>query len=299
MNNTLQLLPEVLAHIKGYDVRARLIVYGWLSGVHPSAFRGQSIEFSEHRPYVPGDDPRYIDWRATAKFDKYFLKMFEHEASTSIFIILDTSGSMNYTSSIMTKLEYSLTLAAAIAYLGIIQGDRVSLIYPGATSGVYSVPPGGGYQHYLQIVQQMENLGPAGSMDFISFVEEACHLITRTSLVFIFSDFLDCYNKNLKLFLTMKTKNVDLRILHVLDRSEWNFPFRGYLIFKGLEEEKEIEVDATRLRNRYQELMRKFSGFVEDESTRAGGLYHRILTDQSFEAVLNEICSIQKIRRRV
>src|SRR5438034_8201539 len=123
------LRPEVIRQVARLDLRAKFIVEGFLAGLHASPYHGFSVEFSEHRKYVPGDDPKDIDWNVYAKTDKYYIKKFRAETNLSGYLVMDLSASMNYTyRQELTKFEYAICIAAALGYLMIHQQDPVGLV---------------------------------------------------------------------------------------------------------------------------------------------------------------------------
>src|SRR5215471_16649456 len=124
--------PLVLAKIATMSLRARHVVEGLLSGLHDSPYRGYSVEFAEHREYVPGDEIRHIDWKAYGKFDRYFIKEYEEETNLRAYLLVDASASMDYGSECLSKFDYSCYLAASLAYLMLRQGDNVGLVTFGA-----------------------------------------------------------------------------------------------------------------------------------------------------------------------
>ena len=123
------LKPELASQIKRLDLRAQLVVKGFLQGLHASPFHGFSVEFSEHRRYSHGDDPKDIDWLAYAKTDRYYVKKFESETNLTGYIMMDTSRSMAYTyRQQLTKIDYCICLAAALSYLMLMQQDPIGLV---------------------------------------------------------------------------------------------------------------------------------------------------------------------------
>ncbi|MGD0900014.1 MAG: DUF58 domain-containing protein, partial [Thermoguttaceae bacterium] len=153
--------PEILARLEGLQLRARLIVEGYVSGVHRSPFHGFSIEFAEHREYTPGDDLRYLDWKALGRTDKYYLKQFEEETNLICNLLLDTSESMCYQSAAapMSKLEYAKCAAAALAYLILHQQDSVGLVtFDREIRGL--VRPSSNPSHMKEMLYVMENSAP-------------------------------------------------------------------------------------------------------------------------------------------
>ena len=136
------LKPEVIQTVRRLDLRARFIVEGFLSGLHASPLHGFSVEFSEHRRYSQGDDPKDIDWLVYAKTDRYYIKKYEAETNLTGYLVLDLSESMGYTHrQSLNKFDYSVSVAAALAYLMIGQQDPVGVAtFDTAPAGV-TCPP--------------------------------------------------------------------------------------------------------------------------------------------------------------
>lgn len=284
-------LPEVLAKVKGLEVRTKIIVYGVLSGIHKSAFKGQSLEFSEHRPYTPGDDPRYIDWKAYGKFDRYFLKQFEHSSSVDVFLIIDTSNSMDFGNSPMTKLEYSKTLSASIAYLMLSQGDRIGLIYPGYDGEKMLVKPSSGMGHFNSIVNILEGIDASGSLNFGRFLQDVLEVIKKNSIVLLFSDFLDDERDITGALKTLGEMKTDTRLFHIFDRKEVDFPFSGEIIFRGLEKEGEISVNARKVKKVYMEKIKDFENNLRETCISLGFSYTKVVTYESFVKIIYSMLS--------
>lgn len=282
-------LPEVLSKIKSLEIRARIIVFGFLSGIHESFLKGQSLEFSEHRLYSPGDDPRYIDWKAYGRSDKYYLKQFEHYSSVDAYFLLDSSNSMNFGSHSMTKLEYAVTLCSSLMYLFLAQGDRVGIFLPQREKKMRFVKPSRGFSHFESIINLLEGIEPAGELSFSEFVEDAVEKIRRRSFVFIISDLLDDTDKWKRSFQLLKGKKSDLRVLHIVDPVELEFPFSGEIIFKGFESEGECEANARKVKNRYMERMNSFLNFLSEMCTSSGGIFKTVRTDAPFTHVIYDI----------
>ncbi len=153
--------PLVLAKIATMSLRARHVVEGLLSGLHDSPYRGYSVEFAEHREYVPGDEIRHIDWKAYGKFDRYFIKEYEEETNLRAYLLVDASASMDYGSEGLSKFDYSCYLAASLAYLMLRQGDNVGLVTFGAQVQRY-IPPRNGVQHMHALASHLEATRPQG-----------------------------------------------------------------------------------------------------------------------------------------
>src|SRR5665647_2599973 len=184
------LKPEVIRQIKRLDLRAQFIVKGFLHGLHASPFHGFSVEFSEHRKYTPGDDPKDIDWLVYAKTDKYYVKKFEAETNITGYLVMDLSRSMAYTyRQEMTKFDYSICLAAALCYLMIHQQDPVGLL-TFDTRIRQSLRPKTRRSHLGDVLSMLANLKPAGETDIARSLIQVAAMLRHASLVMVFSDLL-------------------------------------------------------------------------------------------------------------
>src|ERR1700680_4642013 len=184
------LRPEVIRQVARLDLRAKFIVEGFLAGLHASPFHGFSVEFSEHRKYVPGDDLKDLDWNIYAKTDKYYLKKFEAETNLTGYLVMDLSASMAYTyRQELTKFEYAICLAAALGYLMIHQQDPVGLV-PFDTHIRTSLPPRSKRQQLGTILAVLANLKPAGRTDVALCLHQLAVMIRSKSLLILFSDLM-------------------------------------------------------------------------------------------------------------
>ncbi|MGW8256552.1 MAG: DUF58 domain-containing protein, partial [Thermoguttaceae bacterium] len=184
------LKPEVINQIKRLDLRAQFIVKGFLQGLHSSPFHGFSVEFSEHRKYTHGDDPKDIDWLVYAKTDKYYVKKFEAETNITGYLVMDLSRSMGYTyRQQLTKFEYGISLAAALCYLMIHQQDPVGLMTFDRKIR-HSLRPQARRSHLGDVLSLLTNLRPQGETDVAQSLIQVCAMLRRASLVMIFSDLL-------------------------------------------------------------------------------------------------------------
>src|SRR5467141_3212138 len=184
------LRPEVIRQVARLDLRAKFIVEGFLSGLHHSPFHGFSVEFSEHRKYVPGDDLKDLDWNVFAKTDKYYLKKFQAETNVTGYLAMDLSASMGYTfRQELTKFDYGICLAAALGYLMIHQQDPVGLV-TFDTQIRASLPPRSKRTQLGNILSLLANLKPAGTTDLAASLHQLATMIRSKSLVMVFSDLL-------------------------------------------------------------------------------------------------------------
>src|SRR3974390_248574 len=179
------LRPDVIRKVARLDLRARFIIEGFLAGLHASPFQGFSVEFSEHRKYVPGDDLKDLDWNVFAKTDKYYLKKFQAETNVTGYLVMDLSASMAYTyRQQLTKFEYGICLAAALGYLMIHQQDPVGLI-TFDTAIRTSLPPRSKRAHLGTILSVLANLKQAGETDVPAALHQLARMIRSKSLVMV------------------------------------------------------------------------------------------------------------------
>ncbi|MGO8690537.1 MAG: DUF58 domain-containing protein, partial [Thermoguttaceae bacterium] len=221
------LKPEVIRQIKRLDLRAQFIVRGFLHGLHASPFHGFSVEFSEHRKYTPGDDPKDIDWLIYAKTDKYYIKKFEAETNITGYMMMDLSRSMGYTyQQELTKFDYSICLAAALCYLMIHQQDPVGLI-TFDTKIRSCLRPQARRGHLGDMLSLLANLKPDGETDIAQSIVQVAAMLRHASLVMIFSDLLGEPTPILEALYRLRHGGHDVILFHVLDEAEVNFPFDG------------------------------------------------------------------------
>src|SRR5437588_187116 len=184
------LRPDVIRQVARLDLRAKFIVEGFLSGLHASPFQGFSVEFSEHRKYVPGDDLKDLDWTVYAKTDKYYLKKFQAETNVTGYLVMDLSASMAYTyRQELTKFDYAICLAAALGYLMIHQQDPVGLV-TFDTQIRASLPPRSKRTHLGTMLSILANLKPSGETDVAACLHQLASMIRGKCLIMVFSDLL-------------------------------------------------------------------------------------------------------------
>ncbi len=171
-------------------LRARAVVEGVLAGLHQSPHQGQSVEFAEHKEYAPGDDIRHIDWKAYGKFDRYYIKRFEHETNLRAFLVVDASASMGYRSGALSKLDVAKTLAAALAYLLVRQQDAAGLSISAGGQFAY-IPPRASAGHLNTLLETLEKLEPKGATDLYGAADHLAERAPRRSFVAVFTDLLD------------------------------------------------------------------------------------------------------------
>lgn len=251
--------PAVLAKISGLELRARLIVEGFLSGMHHSPRHGISIEFADHRAYTQGDDIRHIDWKVFGKTDKYYIKEYEQETNLNVMLVVDTSDSMNYRSAAasMTKYEYATSMAAAIAYLTIQQQDAVGLTLFDEHLNSF-IQPSNNTQHWKTLVHELATgTGPAKT-SVGRVLSELAERLNRRMLLILISDLFDDVDVILKGFKHLRYRHHELIVWNVWDRAELALPFDKPTMFDGLESTGRLLADPRSLRARYLEEVERF-----------------------------------------
>ena len=280
--------PQVLARLEGLQLRARLIVEGYVSGVHRSPYHGFSIEFAEHREYAPGDDLRYLDWKVYGRTDKFYLKQFEEETNLVCSLLLDTSESMRYQSDAapMSKLEYARCAAAALAYLILQQQDSVGLVTFDREIRAL-VRASSNPSHLRQLLEVMQETVPERKTATGPIFHDLAERFKKRGIVVILSDLFDDVDSMMAGLKHFRHRRHEVVLFHVLDPAELEFPFQQTTLFRGLEQLPNVLVEPRALRKAY---LQQFDGFLR--RIKRGCRMHRIdyvlmRTDQPLDVALS------------
>ncbi|MEK6643919.1 MAG: DUF58 domain-containing protein [Planctomycetota bacterium] len=257
MHTTLQdfrkyLEPAVLARVTGLDLRARLLVQGFISGLHRSELHGFSVEFAEHRKYSQGDDLRHLDWKVYGRTDKHYIKEYEQETNLKLLLAVDCSESMRYQSrgSVFSKRDYATTTAAALAYLALHQADAVAL----ATFDTRLHRTGRATNNPAQwkhVVQDLEKADGHGRTAFRTVFDELAETLHDRHLIVIMSDFLGPTDQIISGIKHLRHRRHEPIVLQVLDHAELTFPFDRPIEFEGLEGAGTLVTNPRLMRERY------------------------------------------------
>jgi len=267
------------------ELRARRPVEGFYSGIHKSPYHGFNVEFAEYREYAPGDDPRHLDWRLFARSDRFFVKQFEAETNLSCYLLLDSSGSMDFTSNTTTRLDYGASLAAALALLMLRQGDQVGLV-TFDTAVRHFIPPRGNPQHFSVIRDALEHLKPGRDTDVAAVLHGIAERVRRRSLVIVISDFFDDVERMMRGLQHFRHRRHEVIVFHVLDEAELDFPFDRVTRFEALERSQEIVADPRVVGEGYRAAFRRYLGEFRRGCTEKGIDYERVLTREPFDRCL-------------
>lgn len=250
--------PQVVSRLGTMELRARLVVEGFITGMHRSPYHGFSVEFAEHRPYMPGDEIRHIDWKIYGKTDRYYIKQYEEETNLKAYVVLDTSRSMGFASEgRITKLAYASYLAAALAYLMIRQQDAVGLA--GFDESVHTFLPPHATRSYLrQILITLDRVSPARSTGAGKSLHQIADRIRRRGLVVILSDLLDEPDQVMTALKHFRHKKNEVLVMHVLDPLERTFAFPADAVFQDVETGERLATQPWQLRKSYGTAMQAF-----------------------------------------
>ncbi len=246
--------PAVLARIDNLELLARTVVDGFLSGLHRSPYLGFSIDFAEHRPYMPGDDLRRVDWKLFARTDRHYVKLFEAETNANFAVVLDVSGSMAYGSHGVTKMDYARYLAASLAFFSHRQRDRVGLITFRERIVEYVPPSMKHMETVLHVVDRARAEGPGSLAGPLLTVAER---LGRRGILALVSDLYREPDEVLDAVGLLRARGHDVLVFHVLDPAERLFPFEDPSGFEDLETGEQIPVIPRRLREAYVGLVRE------------------------------------------
>ena len=279
--------PATLARISGLIVRARMIVEGSITGLHRSPFHGSSVEFAEHREYVPGDDIRHIDWKVFGRSDRFYIKQFEEETNLRVQLVMDASESMNYGSGAMTKLEYARTLAAALAYLILGQQDAVgALVFDDKIRA--DAPISQSRSHLQDLVSVRSQESGKDTTDIGEVLGRVSDRLKRRCLIVLMTDLFDEPEGILHGLRRLRHAGHDVLVLHVMDPDELEFPFTRMTMFEGLEGMQDQLADPEAVREAYLAEVREFTRTIRRDFRNSGIQYQLADCSRSFDQVLRE-----------
>lgn len=289
--------PSALSRLAGMEIAARLVVEGFISGMHKSPYQGFSVEFVEHRQYMPGDEIRYIDWKVYGKSDRYYIKKFEEETNLRSYLVLDTSGSMGFksdkSSNSITKLEYGCYLAASLTYLMLKQRDSVGLVTFDDRLKTY-IPPRNGLSHLHVIISELEKSLPGKETNISTTFNELAQRIIRRGLVIIISDLLDDPEQVLQSLKHFRHKKHEVIVFHILDPAELMFPFDGSIMFKDMETQRQLSVEADLLKAEYLRKMKQLINEYKSVCNASSIDYVQMDTSVPFDYALSVYLSKRK-----
>ena len=275
----------VLSRLAGFPLFARRPMMGSVSGRHPSPHRGSSVEFAEYRKYVPGDDLRRLDWRAYGRSDRFFVKEFEADTNLRCCLVLDTSGSMDFGTVGISKIEYARRIAGAIGHLALQQGDAVGLTCV-ANGIVRNIPPRRNPSHLMSVFDILEQAKPQNETRLDAVLHELAETIRQRALIIILSDLFVEPEPLRSCFQHLRFRRHDVAVFHLLDPQEVKFDFRRPMRFLDMEGGPAIFAEPNEIAERYHKALKDYLAQLQQVVNESAVDYHRVSIDESYEQVL-------------
>ncbi|MGY8733485.1 MAG: DUF58 domain-containing protein [Pirellulales bacterium] len=282
--------PEAIRRIARLDLRARHIVEGFLSGMHRSPHFGQSVEFLQHREYVPGDDLRHVDWKVWARQDRLVVKQFEEDTNLRCTMVVDVSHSMQYGNGALNKFEYAATIAASLSYLVLQQQDAVGCI-TFAEKIRMRVPIRSKRNHIHSVIDSLDTQSPSDKTDMYAVMREIAETVPRRGMIMLISDLLGDIEGTIKGLKLLRQRGHDVLVFHVLDDDELDFEFNGAMRFDGLESDDFLNCNPRALREGYLTALNEFLTNIRRQCASNAVDYALIRTSDPLDAALAKYLS--------
>jgi len=290
--------PRTLASVEGLDLQARLLVEGYVAGMHPSPYHGFSVEFAEHREYVPGDDVRHVDWKVWSKTDKLYLKQYEEETNLLLYLLLDTSESMSYQADDrVSKFKYAQLVVAALAYMVLQQQDSVGLALFDDAVRRY-LKPAGQPSHLKEVIHLLDVTPARDKSDLGAVLHDLSERFKRRGIVAIFSDLLDDPTKVLAGLKHFRHRRHEVVVFHVLDPDEVDFPFRDPTLFQGMEGIPDVAADPVAIGAAYRKEVADYLDALKKGCRMIDIDYVPLRTDQPLDVALSAYLAARASRKR-
>src|SRR4051794_33406312 len=289
--------PAALMRIKSMQLRARVVVEGFLSGLHRSPYHGFSVEFTEYRQYSPGDDLRYLDWKLFARSDRYYLKRFEDETNLRAWLLVDLSRSMGFGSLAYDKAAYARTAAATIAYFLSLQRDGVGLItFDAAIQEFLPARFRPGHLHRLMMALERAPAGQA--TDLVAPLEQIAQTARKRGLVVLLSDLLAPLEEVETRLGYLRSRGHEVVVMRVLDPAEVEFPFQEAALFQDVESGRELYVDPQLARERYRQRFAEHAAGLSRTCNKLGIAAVDLVTNRPLELALFDFLATRLRRGR-
>lgn len=290
--------PETLSRVARLDLVARLVVEGFITGLHRSPYHGFSVEFSEHRAYMPGDPLRDLDWKAYAKSDRLYVKQYEEETNLKAYILCDVSGSMDFCAGApMSKYRYATCLSAALAYLMLRQRDAVGLMLFRDAVESY-VPPRSVQSHLQTLLKEIDRIQPESDTHMAPAFHDLAERIGRRGLIVVLSDLLDDPQEVLRGLRHFRHRGHEVVVFHLLDPRELDLEFDRETRFFDLEQTDQIiTTQPLQVRREYGKMMEEIVETYRRSCAEAHIDYALIETSTPFDQALSRYLAQRKKMR--
>jgi uncharacterized protein (DUF58 family) len=288
--------PRTLHTLGSMRIMARSVVEGIITGMHRNPHRGSSVEFAEYKEYRPGDDLRHVDWRAWGRLDRFYVKQFEDETNVRCFLLLDSSGSMNFAfEQSPTKHFYGSVIAASLAYLLLGQGDAPGLFVFDERPG-YWLPPSSRRTQLEDLCKVLDQTPAKGRTAIETALARVAERVHARSMVVLISDLLEFSDDLLAMARILRRRGMEVVVFHIMDPAEFDLPYEGLTVFEGMEGEGELLVDPDDIRLAYQDAFVAHADRMRDICGAGDLEYFRVRTDRPVEEALLQF--VQGRRRK-
>jgi uncharacterized protein (DUF58 family) len=289
--------PSALMRIKSLELRSRVVVEGFMSGLHRSPYHGFSVEFTEYRQYTPGDDPRYLDWKLYARSDRYYLKRFEDETNLRSWLLVDLSRSMGFGSLAYDKAAYAKTAAATIAYFLTLQRDAVGLVtFDAAIRDFLPARFRPGHLHRLML--SLEHAPAGTATDLAAPLEQILKAAHKRGLVVLLSDLLAPLETLETRLGYLRSRGHEVVVMRVLDPAEIDFPFQEAALFHDVESGRDLYIEPQVARERYRQRFAEHAAGLERICNKLGIDLMELPTDRPLELALFDFLATRLRRGR-
>ena len=277
--------PAVLSRIGNLELVARTVVEGFVSGLHQSPFLGFSVDFAEYRQYMPGDDIRRIDWKVYGRSDRFYVKEYEGETNTNVYLLLDVSASMGYKSGAVSKIEYASYLAAALAYFAQQQKDSVGLVTFDEKL-VEKLPARGRLGHMSSILHILDRVNPSASTEFQKPLRALAETFRRRGIVVLISDLYAPVEDVVRSLRQFRHRGNDMVVFQILDPQEKEFRFSKVFRMEDMETKREVVMVPDEVRDEYLQRLNEHMQVIKRECGILGIDYLLLQTSQPLDFAL-------------
>lgn len=291
--------PHVISSLESLEFLATQVVEGTITGLHTSPFHGYNQEFAEHRPYQSGDEIRYLDWKLLGRTDRLYIKQFEADTNLRATLVLDASGSMDFSGmdqphlegpkpsrhASLTKYDYARRLTACLAYLLIRQRDATGLAIIDKAIRSY-IPARGSGSHLRNILEALDGASPSGETSLAENLSNLAAQIQRRGLILLVSDLIDNPDDVLESLKLMRHRKHEVIVFHLMDRQEIDLEYEGGIRFRDPEGSETIDSDPVRLRAGYREMIGNVCARYRDGCLEHGIGYELVVTDTPLERIM-------------
>lgn len=276
--------PEVLARLSRLDIKARLVVEGFMSGLHSSPYKGFSQEFADYRQYMPGDEPKRIDWKVYGRNDRFYIKEYQEETNLRCYILLDKSGSMGFGEKI-SKLEYAKYLSASLAYMLLKQKDSVGIAtFDKRIEEI--IPPSVKKSNFIEILKIINKAIPSGETSLSSMLYQLAQKTRKRGLIILISDLLDDPAVVIKALRSFRYRKHEILVFHIVDIKEYEFSFDKAALFHDLEDDSEMIIEPSMIRASYQKKFKGLLQFYRQQLLESHIDYETIFTTTPYDRAL-------------